>query len=97
MCNQGKVQLWVDIVGEEEQRDFPPVDIRLPPPETLEVRVVVWKCKDVPPQDLSGQVDAHTRIVTFIISSYNLFSPLIHRLHHWRLAFSPLITSSLLL
>jgi len=41
----------MDIMRPEEAAAFPPDDIALPPTQIFEVRVVIWKCKDVPPMD----------------------------------------------
>lgn len=56
--NQGVLELWVDIMKPEVASAFPPDDVSLPPTQMFEVRVVIWKCKDVPPMDsLEGMSD----------------------------------------
>jgi len=55
---QGVLELWVDIMTPEVSSAFPPDDVTLPPTQTFEVRVVIWKCKNVPPMDsLEGMSD----------------------------------------
>ena len=44
---------------------FPPDDVSLPPTKTFEVRVVIWKTKDVPPMDtLEGMSDLFVKCWT---------------------------------
>lgn len=40
---RGALQLWVDIMTPEAAAVFPPDDVSLPPTQTFEVRVVIWK------------------------------------------------------
>ncbi|RHY24406.1 hypothetical protein DYB25_000601 [Aphanomyces astaci] len=47
----GHLKLWIDILTPKEGAVYPPVDIALPPPITFELRVVVWKTKEVPSFD----------------------------------------------
>jgi hypothetical protein len=55
---QGVLEMWVDIMKPEVASAFPPDDVSLPPTQKFEVRVVIWKCKDVPPMDtLEGMSD----------------------------------------
>lgn len=51
---QGNLSLWVDILRPAEATAFPPDDVALPPKQMFEMRVVIWKAKDVPAQDLLG-------------------------------------------
>jgi hypothetical protein len=51
---QGVVECWVDILSPAEATAFPPDDVSLPPKQVFEVRVVVWKSRDVPAQDTFG-------------------------------------------
>lgn len=51
---QGVLECWVDILTPPEATAFPPEDISLPPKQIFEVRVVVWKSRDVPAQDTFG-------------------------------------------
>ena len=48
---QGNLECWIDIMKPEVALAFPPENITLPPKQMFEVRVVVWKCKNVPAQD----------------------------------------------
>ena len=41
--SQGKVELWVEMMTPEEARQVPMLDIKPPPPEEFELRVIVWK------------------------------------------------------
>ncbi len=50
-CPQGVLHCWVDIMKPEVALVFPPDDVSLPPKQIFEVRVVIWKSKDVPPMD----------------------------------------------
>jgi len=55
---QGVIEMWVDIMKPEVSSAFPPDDVSLPPKQIFEVRVVIWKAKNVPPQDtLEGMSD----------------------------------------
>jgi len=57
-AGQGIVEMWVDIMSPEESQSFPPDDVALPPVQVFEVRMVVWKARDVPPMDaLEGMSD----------------------------------------
>jgi len=49
--SQGTVQCWVDILRPEEAKQFPPDDVALPPKQMFEVRVVIWKAKNVVAMD----------------------------------------------
>ncbi|CAK4072437.1 unnamed protein product [Aphanomyces euteiches] len=44
----GQLKLWIDILTPKDAAAYPPVDIALPPPITFELRVVIWKTKEVP-------------------------------------------------
>ena len=46
-ASMGTVDLWVDILTPTEAAAYPPIDISLPPPIEYELRVVIWKTKDV--------------------------------------------------
>ena len=50
-CPQGVLHCWVDIMKPEAALVFPADDVSLPPKQIFEVRVVIWKSKDVPPMD----------------------------------------------
>lgn len=51
---QGVVECWVDILTPAEAGVFDPDDVALPPRQIFEMRMVIWKCKDVPPADTFG-------------------------------------------
>lgn len=54
----GVLECWVDIMKPEVATAFPPDDVALPPTQIFEVRVVIWKTKNVPPMDsLEGMGD----------------------------------------
>jgi len=53
---QGTLDLWVDILSAEEAKSYPPDNVHLPPIKKFEVRVVVWKTKDVVPMDYFEQM-----------------------------------------
>ena len=40
---QGKLEMWVDIMDQATASKYPPVDVSKPPAEKFELRVVVWK------------------------------------------------------
>jgi hypothetical protein len=48
---RGVVECWLDLMTPEESNTFPPDDVSLPPTQLFEVRVVIWKSKNVPPMD----------------------------------------------
>ena len=57
-AGQGIVEMWVDIMTPEEAQSFPADNVALPPVQTFEVRLVIWKARDVPPMDaLEGMSD----------------------------------------
>lgn len=51
---QGNFTCWLDILTPAEANAFPPDDVALPPRQIFEMRVVIWKAKDVPAQDTFG-------------------------------------------
>ncbi|CAM9674905.1 unnamed protein product, partial [Phaeothamnion confervicola] len=48
---RGVLECWVDIMTAGDASAFPPDDVALPPAADFEVRVVIWKCKDVVAMD----------------------------------------------
>jgi hypothetical protein len=48
---RGIVECWLDLMTAEQSQTFPPDDVSLPPTQKFEVRVVIWKSKNVPPMD----------------------------------------------
>ena len=58
ISSQGQLTCWLDIMTPEQATAFPPDDVALPPKQMFEVRVVIWKTKNVPPLDsLEGMSD----------------------------------------
>jgi hypothetical protein len=51
---QGNFTCWLDILSPAEASAFPPDEVALPPRQVFEMRIVIWKAKDVPAQDLLG-------------------------------------------
>jgi hypothetical protein len=49
---QGKVGVWLDIVNSTDAKKYPPVNITPPPKEEWELRVIVWKCKEMAAEDV---------------------------------------------
>ncbi|KAK1942894.1 Dysferlin [Phytophthora citrophthora] len=47
----GTIKLWVDVLSPAQAHDYPAIDISLPPPVDMELRVVVWKARNVPSFD----------------------------------------------
>ncbi|OQR97039.1 hypothetical protein THRCLA_07103 [Thraustotheca clavata] len=47
----GQLRLWVDILTPKEAANYPLVDIAMPPAQHFELRVVIWKTKEVPSFD----------------------------------------------
>ncbi|RLN20509.1 hypothetical protein BBJ28_00005436 [Nothophytophthora sp. Chile5] len=47
----GTIKLWIDILSPAQAHDYVPIDISLPPPVDMELRVVVWKARNVPSFD----------------------------------------------
>jgi hypothetical protein len=40
--SRASAQVWIDILPEAEARTDPPLQIRMPPPVDLELRIIVW-------------------------------------------------------
>lgn len=59
---QGRLQLWVDILSEEEAT-MPPWDITPPAQQLWELRVIVWGTAEVPAQDVAeGMTDMYVAV-----------------------------------
>lgn len=59
---QGVLTCWVDIMKPEEASFFEADDVALPPTQTFEVRLVIWKSKGVPAMDeLEGMSDLYVK------------------------------------
>lgn len=54
---QGSLRLWVDILTPNELKKVAPLDISLPPLQQFEVRVIVYKAKNVTPGDFTDLSD----------------------------------------
>lgn len=54
---QGSLRLWVDILTPHEIKKVQPLDISLPPIQQFEVRVIVYKAKNVTPGDFTDLSD----------------------------------------
>ncbi|RLN96364.1 hypothetical protein BBJ28_00020588, partial [Nothophytophthora sp. Chile5] len=54
---QGNLRLWVDILTGAEMHAVKPLDISLPPPQVYEVRVVIYKAKNVTAGDFTSLSD----------------------------------------
>lgn len=54
---QGNLRLWVDILTPHEIKKVAPLDISLPPIQKFEVRVIVYKAKNVTPGDFTDLSD----------------------------------------
>lgn len=50
--SQGTLGLWLDIVDSTDAKRFPPCNITPPPKEEWELRVIVWKCKEMAAEDV---------------------------------------------
>ena len=60
---QGTLECWVDIMNPAEAGQFPPDDVALPPTSIFEVRVIIWKTKDVVAMDtLENMNDLFVRV-----------------------------------
>ena len=60
---QGAIECWVDMLNPVESRRFPLIDISPPPREPFEVRVVVWRTKQVPASDgFTGMNDLFCKV-----------------------------------
>lgn len=47
----GTIKLWIDILTPTQAHEYAPIDISLPPPVEMELRVVIWKARNVPSFD----------------------------------------------
>lgn len=54
---QGSIRMWVDILTPHEIKKVMPLDISLPPIQKFEVRVIVYKAKNVTPGDFTDLSD----------------------------------------
>lgn len=43
--------MWLDIMSPEEASMSPLINIKPPPPEPYELRVIIWSVEDVPVMD----------------------------------------------
>ncbi|GBG24784.1 Fer-1-like protein 4 [Hondaea fermentalgiana] len=59
---QGKVELWCDIMDQPTAIKYPMIDVSPPADTVYEMRVIIWKCEDVPSFDfLTKQNDLYVR------------------------------------
>jgi C2 domain len=57
---QGKLEMWMELWEPEHAKREPMVDIKPPPPEPYELRVIVWGVRKVPNKDeLTDQSDLY--------------------------------------
>lgn len=62
---KGTLECWVDILNPAEAGQFPADDVSLPPTAMFEVRVIIWKTKDVVAMDtLENMNDLFVRVNT---------------------------------
>lgn len=59
---QGSIRLWVDILTPQEMGICRPLDISLPPIEKFEVRVIVYKARNVTPGDFTDLSDLMVKV-----------------------------------
>lgn len=50
-ASQGKLEMWMELVTPTDAKRLPMVDIKPPPPQPFELRVIVWGCRDVTIKD----------------------------------------------
>jgi hypothetical protein len=63
----GKVSMWVEIMTPNEAASLPMIDIKPPPPEEFELRVIVWNTKNVPMRNKDGETKVDMKVkVNFI-------------------------------
>jgi hypothetical protein len=55
--SQGKLSMWIDILTDSEVKKRPILDIRPPPPQPFELRVIIWECRDVTIKDTVTQLN----------------------------------------
>jgi hypothetical protein len=61
--SMGTLQMWIDILTPTEASNFPADDVALPPEEDWEVRLVVWKARDVDSADeLTDMNDLYAKV-----------------------------------
>jgi uncharacterized membrane protein len=59
---QGYLELWVDVLLPAEATAFPPDDVSLPPTAIFEVRIIIWKAKNVVSMDsLTNMNDTYVK------------------------------------
>ena len=49
---QGKLSMWLDILPAADAKQYPPLEIAPPPKEEWEIRVIVWKTKQMKAEDI---------------------------------------------
>ena len=53
----GTLGMWVEILDDKQADRFPKSDLTPPARKEIEVRVIVWRVKDVPVDSASGRID----------------------------------------
>jgi hypothetical protein len=60
---QGILECYLDIMTPEQAIAFAPDDVALPPKQIFQIRVVIWKSKNVPPMDsLEKMSDLYVKV-----------------------------------
>jgi hypothetical protein len=61
--SMGTLEMWIDILTPTEASNFPADDVALPPEEDWEVRLIVWKAKEVVSMDtITDMNDLYAKI-----------------------------------
>lgn len=56
---QGSVIMWLELLDQKSNLENSEVDIRLPPVNHMEMRLVVWKTRDIPMMDVEETSDVY--------------------------------------
>lgn len=51
VCVQGKVRLWVEIIPKKKIASIPIINIKKPPPEPFQMRIVIWSARNMVSMD----------------------------------------------
>ena len=68
--SRGTLQVWVDIMAPNIASTFPPDDVSLPPTQVFEMRIVIWKAKDVPAMDSMENMRSEVTIMICLVSIF---------------------------
>ena len=55
--SQGKLKLWMELLEPNDSKKYPMINIKPPPPDPYELRVIVWECKDCPIMDTTTNMN----------------------------------------